>query len=205
MLNSRFAEISRRPDAPFLRASTGDDTLGRTVEAVGVSARVNDGAMEKGLNALAQELARMRQYGFGEAELDRSKRAAMATYERAYNERDKSQSGGYASELVRYFLEGEPAPGIENEIELVRKLLPTITAAELGALREDDDRRRQPGRAGDVSREAWRRGGDAGQPERGAARGHRRDRRAVEGRVRRADPHGEEADAGHREGAARDS
>jgi len=133
MLNSRFAEISRQPDAPFLRAGSSDETLGRTVEAVGVSARVNDGAMEKGLNALAQELARVRQYGFGEGELDRSKRAAMATYERAYNERDKSQSGGYASELVRYFLEGEPAPGIEIELDLVRKLLPTITAAEVGA------------------------------------------------------------------------
>jgi zinc protease len=133
MLNSRLAEISRRPDAPFLRANTGDETLGRSVEAVGVSARVNDGATEKGLNALAQELARVRQYGFGEAELDRSKRAAMASYERAYNERDKSQSNAYASELVRYFLDGEPAPGIENEIELVKKLLPTITAAELGA------------------------------------------------------------------------
>ena len=133
MLNSRFAEISRQPDAPFLRAGSSDDTLGRTVEAVSVSARVNDGAMEKGFQALAQELARVRQFGFGEGELDRSKRTAMATYERAYNERDKSQSGGYASELVRYFLEGEPAPGIEAELELVRALLPTITAAELGA------------------------------------------------------------------------
>ena len=133
MLNSRFAEISRQPDAPFLRAGSSDDTLGRTVEAVSVSARVNDGSMEKGLNALAQELARVRQYGFGDGELDRSKRTATATYERAYNERDKSQSGGYASELVRYFLEGEPAPGIEAELDLVRKLLPTITAAELGA------------------------------------------------------------------------
>jgi len=133
MLNNRLAEISRQPDAPFLRAGSGDETLGRTVEAVSVSARLNDGTMEKGLHALAQELARVRQFGFGEGELDRSKRAAMATYERAYNERDKSQSGGYASELVRYFLEGEPAPGIEAELDLVRKLLPTITAAELGA------------------------------------------------------------------------
>jgi zinc protease len=132
MLNSRFAEISRQPDAPFLRAGSSDDTLGRTIEAVSVSARVNDGSMEKGLQALAQELERVRRYGFGEGELDRSKRAAMATYERAYNERDKSQSGGYASELVRYFLEGEPAPGIEIELDLVRTLLPTITAAELG-------------------------------------------------------------------------
>ncbi len=133
IINSRFAEISRRPDAPFLRASSGDETLGRDVEAFTVSARVNDGAIEKGLNALMQELERVRQHGFGQAELDRSKLAAMASYERAYNERDKGQSEGYASELVRHFLEDEPAPGIDVELALVRKYLPTITAAELGA------------------------------------------------------------------------
>ena len=144
MLNGRFAEISRRADAPFLRASSGDDTLGKSVEAVTVSARVNDGAIDRGLNALAQELARVRQHGFGEAELDRSKRAAVASYERAFNERDKSQSEGYASELVRHYLEDEPAPGIEIELDLVRRFLPTITTAEVSAFAKtmiaDDNR-----------------------------------------------------------------
>ena len=55
-----------------------------------VSARVNDGAIEKGLEAIGQELARLRQYGFGEAELDRAKKDVVASYERAYNERDKA-------------------------------------------------------------------------------------------------------------------
>jgi hypothetical protein len=32
MINSRFAELSRRPDAPFLAASASSDTFGRTVE-----------------------------------------------------------------------------------------------------------------------------------------------------------------------------
>jgi hypothetical protein len=30
MINARFAELSRRPDAPFLAASAGSDTFGRT-------------------------------------------------------------------------------------------------------------------------------------------------------------------------------
>ena len=75
MLNARFAEIARQTDAPFLRASSDDATYGLTVEAVSVSARVNDGAIEKGLRALGEEVARVRQHGFGEAELDRAKRA----------------------------------------------------------------------------------------------------------------------------------
>src|SRR6185503_10273805 len=81
MLNARLAEIARRPDAPFLGASSGDDTLGQTVEAFGVSARVNEGGIAKGIDALEQELARVRQFGFGDAELERVKKATLASYE----------------------------------------------------------------------------------------------------------------------------
>jgi len=134
MINSRFAEIARQPDAPFLSASVGDTTLGRTVEAFSVSARVRDGGITRGLTALTREMARVRQHGFGEAELDRAKRSTLAGYERAYNERDKSQSGPLAAELVRHFLNGEAAPGIVIEVDLARKFLATVTAEELAAL-----------------------------------------------------------------------
>ncbi|MBI4886395.1 MAG: insulinase family protein, partial [Acidobacteria bacterium] len=133
MANSRFAEIARRPDAPFLRASVGEGALGRDVETFSASARVNDGASEKGLEALERELARLRQFGFAEGELERSKKDVLASYERAYNERDKQQTGGLASELERYFLGDEPVPGIEAELELVRRFTPTITPAEAAA------------------------------------------------------------------------
>ncbi|HEY1305003.1 MAG TPA: insulinase family protein [Vicinamibacterales bacterium] len=134
MMNARFAEIARRPDAPFLGASAGDDTLGRTIESFEVSARVKDGAIATGLTALATELARVRQHGFGEAELDRAKRNQLAGYERAYNERDKSQSEPLTSELVRHYLQGEAAPGIALEVQLARRFLSTITAAETAAI-----------------------------------------------------------------------
>jgi zinc protease len=134
MLNARLGEIARRPDAPFLGASSGDDTLGQTVEAFGVSARVNEGGIPKGIDALEQELARVRQFGFGEAELERVKKSTLASYERAYNERDKSESPGLASELVSLFLNDVPAPGIAVEYELAKRFVPTITTTETAAL-----------------------------------------------------------------------
>jgi len=134
MLNARLGEIARRPDAPFLGASSGDDTLGQTVEAFGVSARVNEGGIAKGIDALEQELARVRQFGFGDAELERVKKATLASYERAYNERDKSESPGLASELVALFLNEVPAPGIAVEYELAKRFVPTITTTETAAL-----------------------------------------------------------------------
>ena len=137
MANARFTEIARRADAPFLGASIGEGSLGRDVETFAASARVNDGGVDKGLEALGVELTRLTQHGFGAGELDRAKKDLLATYERAYNERDKQQTGGLASELVRHFLNDEPAPGLVTELEIVRRLLPTITTAEAGAVIRD--------------------------------------------------------------------
>jgi zinc protease len=134
MLDARFAEIAVRADAPFLRATSGDQMLGRTVEGFTISGRVRDGGVQEGIRALSEEIARVRQHGFGEAELERARRSTLAVYERVYNERDKSQSAGFASELVRHFLTAEPAPGIAFELDLVRTVLPQITTAEVNAL-----------------------------------------------------------------------
>jgi zinc protease len=94
---------------------------------------VNDGAIEAGLTSLGEELGRLREHGFGDAELERARKDVMASYERAYNERDKQQTGGLASELVRHFVNDEPVPGIEAELALVRRFAPTMTAAEASA------------------------------------------------------------------------
>ena len=58
------------------------------------------------------------------AELDRAKKWMAAFYERAYTERDKTESGSFAQEYLNHFLEEEPSPGIEYEYKLVQQLLP---------------------------------------------------------------------------------
>jgi zinc protease len=143
MLNARFAEISRRPDAPFLAASASSDTYGRTVEGVSVGARVKDGETSRGLSALMQEVARVRQFGFGDAELDRARRGSLAQYERLYNERNNTTSDPLAAELLRHYLSREAVPGIERELEYARRFLSTITKDEVSAfarevLRDDN-------------------------------------------------------------------
>ena len=171
MVNARFSEIARRPDAAFLRASSGGGRVGRDVESFTVSARVNDGGIDEGLEALALEMARLGQHGFGAAELDRAKRDVVAGYERAYNERDRAQSGSLASELLRHFLEDEAAPGIDVELDLVRRLLPAITVAEVSAFGAGIIRRGQPRRDCLVSGEGRCSRRDAGEPSRRVAGG----------------------------------
>ena len=137
MINDRLAEIARQPEAPFLGASASVDHLGRSLEAAAIGARVQDGRIAQGLTGISQEIQRIRRFGFGAAELERGKRAMLAGFERAYNERDKADSQTLVDELVRHYLNKEAAPGIERELELVKEVLPQITAQQVADLARD--------------------------------------------------------------------
>jgi zinc protease len=134
MLNDRLDEISRRADAKFLAGGMGGSTLSQDVETVSLGVNVQGGRIAEGLSSIALEAKRARALGFSAAELDRAKKWMAAYYERAYTERDKTDSGSFAQEYLNHFLEAEPSPGIEFEYRLVQQLLPGITAAEITAL-----------------------------------------------------------------------
>jgi zinc protease len=134
MLNIRFREIARRPNAPFLAAQAGSDGIGRALELFELSAVVPEGQLAPGLETLLIEARRMQQFGFSADELDRARRSVLAQYERLFKERSTAESPGYANEYVRNFLQHEPAPGIEFEYKIAATYLPSVTTDEVTAL-----------------------------------------------------------------------
>jgi zinc protease len=134
IFDERFGELERRPDAKFLGAGVSGGGLSQEVSTFSMGASVADGRLEDGLTTLVQEANRVREFGFNASEVDRAKRWMSAFYERAYAERDKTESGSYAEEYVRHFLNAEPSPGISYEYRLVQQVLPTITDAEVSAM-----------------------------------------------------------------------
>jgi zinc protease len=133
MLNERFDEMTRKPDAPFLGAGAYGGSLSSTVDTFSLGASVQDGKIQAGLVALEVEANRVERHGFGATELDRARKWMLASYDRAYAERDKTESGSYVQEYVNHFLQGEPSPGIAYEHKLVQALLPTIDATDLAS------------------------------------------------------------------------
>jgi len=133
MLNSRLSELAQRADAPFLFAGGGLQGLSHGTEAWSLFAAVKDGGIERGLAATLDEMARVRAHGFLPAELQRAKDDLRASWERLYAERDLTESPRIASEYVRHFLDGEPAPGVETEYAIVRSVLGGITLDEVNA------------------------------------------------------------------------
>ena len=134
MLNKRLAEISRRPEPPFVGASVSKGSLVRTSGFHSMGAQVQDDGVLSGLESLLVEAKRIRDHGFTATELDRQKRQTLRAYLRAFNEREKTSSESHASEYVSLFLEGVPAPGIEYEYELVQEILPGLTVDQINAL-----------------------------------------------------------------------
>jgi zinc protease len=144
MLSLRLSDLSRRPNAPFLGAQAGTSGIGRTLELFEIEAAVPEGQITEGLGTIVQEAKRMQLYGFSADELTRAKSALLAAYERAYKERNTTESASYANEYVRHFLEQEPIPGMEFEYKIAATYVPTITAEEVAALAKEfitDDNR----------------------------------------------------------------
>ncbi|HEX6575687.1 MAG TPA: pitrilysin family protein, partial [Gemmatimonadaceae bacterium] len=135
MLNSRFGEITQKPDAPFLAAGASKDNFfARTTEAFTLVANVKDGGIERGTEALLTEARRVDQFGFLQSELDRVKTNVLRSYERSFAEREKTQSESFVEEYIGNFLNGESIPGIEYEYKLAQELLPTISLADVNSL-----------------------------------------------------------------------
>ena len=134
IIDERFSDLERRPDAKILGGGAGGGTLSQEVATFTLGAAVEDGHLEDGVAVLVQEANRIKEFGFSASEVQRAKSWLASFFERAYAERDKTESGSYAGEYVRYFLNGEPSPGIAFEYRLVKQVLPTISDAEVAAL-----------------------------------------------------------------------
>lgn len=126
MLNSRFEEITRKPNPPFIAAASDAEQLVRTSSLYALSAVVKDNGIENGLRALVAEGERVSRYGFLESELNRAKKSLISNLQQAYAERDKTNSGSYAGEYARAFLTGEPSTSQQFDLNAAQALLPTI-------------------------------------------------------------------------------
>ena len=131
MMGNRLEELAQQARPPFMAGASGHQHLTARYETYFSMAALGKGGAEPAISALVQENQRARQFGFNAAELERGKKNLMRSFERMYNEREKTDSGAYAGELIRNFLEREAVPGIENEYNYARELVPGILLAEM--------------------------------------------------------------------------
>ena len=134
MLNFRLYELLNQAEPPFIVAYAGKTSIVRAKDIYELAAAVKEDGVEEGIGALLTEANRVRQNGFTQSELDRTKNELLREFEQYYKERDKSNSDQFASEYQRNFLEGEPIPGITYEFKLAQELIPGISIDEVNKI-----------------------------------------------------------------------
>ncbi len=131
ILNERLQERSQDADPPFIAAFTGLTGYVRVSDVFMQAALVKENGFEEGLTALLAEAKRAKQHGFAETELERQKVNILRSLERAYNERDKTESSVFAGRYLGAFLSGDPMLDIGNRLALYKKLLPGVSLDEV--------------------------------------------------------------------------
>ena len=131
MLSARMQELTQKAEAPFVYGGSNLGGFVHGYEGFSSYAVIGKAGIEPAINAVVQENERARKFGFTAPELERTKKSLMRAIERAYNERDKTESGDYADEYIRNFTEQEPIPGIENEYLYHQQFLESISLDEV--------------------------------------------------------------------------
>jgi len=133
MLSQRLGELAQQPAPPFMGAGAGVSALTPSYKGYTASASLGAGGAGPAIAALLQEQQRVRQYGFTAPELERMRKSILHGLERAYNERNTTDSSQYVDEYTRHFLSGEAIGGIEAEYKLAQAILPAISLEEVDA------------------------------------------------------------------------
>lgn len=137
MINQRLSELTQQAEPPFIFGSTSYGPFLGDINAYTAFAVAGDGGVDKALKTLLEESKRVLTHGFTQSELERYKKQMLASMEKAYNERDKTESGRYVGEYIRNFLDDEPIPGISFEYEFMQKYVPEVSLDEVNALAQN--------------------------------------------------------------------
>ena len=133
LMAMRLAELSQQANPPFMGAGSGVSHPTPRHKGYVANASLGAGGSAPAIGALLQEHQRVREYGFGLDELERVRKVLLKGIERAYNERNTTDSAVYVEEYLRNFLNGEEIPGIAAEYQLLQELLPALTLDDINA------------------------------------------------------------------------
>ena len=127
LFNNRLNENALSPDCPYSSAgvSFNNFLIAKAADAFTIQIISKTDATAGVQNAMSI-VAQACQTGFTVSEYDRVKDEILADVEKQYNERDKTNNAVLARELYTHFLDNEPTPGIEQEYQLIKQVLPML-------------------------------------------------------------------------------
>jgi zinc protease len=131
-LQLRLQRLSKQAGRPFI--SAGMDRIRLTRANAGTLLQVvgwPTDSLEHALAAALTEVERIAQHGLPDVAIIHDNAAMLRKYESAATDQAVQSSGSYVNEYVQQYLQGGgPLLSAEQELALVRELLPTITSKD---------------------------------------------------------------------------
>ena len=128
LFNLRLSDFAQTAECNYANASVdfGNYYVSKTKDAFDIQIIPKPGKTQEAVADAMGIVARACKTGFTDSELQRVKDDIVSMFEKSYNERDKTDNDSYGRELYRYFIDNDPAPGIETEYEIVQNVMPML-------------------------------------------------------------------------------
>ena len=129
MINNRLEEYSKEADCKYAQASVdfGNFLISKTkaafnIEIVAKSSSDVQAAYEQAIGVVARAC----KTGFTQSEVTRARDILLANFEKAYNERNNTNSNTIAQKIIRNFIDNEPYAGAEQDYQIAQMLLQVL-------------------------------------------------------------------------------
>ncbi len=127
MINERLSDYAQEADCPYAYAGVriGNFYVAKTKDSFNIYI-IPKTDPEAAYKAALAVVARACKTGFLTSEVERARDKIIASLDKAYNERNKTQNTAKAQELINNFIDNKPALGIENERQIASMFLTNI-------------------------------------------------------------------------------
>jgi zinc protease len=135
MIGSRLQEATKKPNAPFVYAIMNYSPFMANLDAfVNVVLPKSADGLEAAVKGIIDEQNRLKKFGFTQGELDRAKKDFFESTEKAYKEKDKTQSAAFVGSLIQNYLHGTAYENADFRYEFSKKQLDGITLKDISAV-----------------------------------------------------------------------
>ncbi len=136
MLNDRLAELSQKPDCPFLQSSVsyGNYLLSKSVDAFEIGTLPKEGMTEAALKTAYIEARRAQQFGFTATEYKRYQQNFISQLDKQYSNKDKRYNSQFVKEYVNHYLDKEPIPSLDDYYQVMKQMVPMLPLEAVNGL-----------------------------------------------------------------------
>ncbi|CAN5592798.1 insulinase family protein [soil metagenome] len=137
-MNRRLRELAMGGNQPYLNASVSAGDEANAIHSTSTSATARPDKWKPALEAVALELQRARAFGFTDRELNKIRKDLLTNAERAVETADTTPAQAIIRSINNSIATGDTIMSPEQRLEMLKKLLPTITSEEVARRFSDD-------------------------------------------------------------------